>query len=86
MYKMDLNSLESVILKIRIASTQEETTADPGLSEKIASIKKAFQDYWRSEHLPLAARIAEVIDDGLPTPVLTVCGRGTQEIHLRAKS
>lgn len=35
---MDLNSLESVILKIRIASTQEETTADPGLSEKIASL------------------------------------------------
>ncbi len=33
------------------------------------------------EHLPLAQEIITVIEKGIPTPVLTVCGRGTQEIR-----
>ncbi|OPL10287.1 MAG: hypothetical protein AVO34_11390 [Firmicutes bacterium ML8_F2] len=72
---MDLNRLESVIRKIRTVSTNEEIISPLFFSEKISSIKKAFQDYWRAEHLPLAAKIAAVIDKGIPTPVLTVCGR-----------
>lgn len=78
---MNPDRLELVIHKIRTASTHEKSAVPPGLSEKISSIKKAFQDYWRTEHLPLAGSIVNVISEGIPTPVLTVCGRGTQEIR-----
>lgn len=78
---MELEKLKSVIAHIRSASTQTQERIPPGLNDRIASIKKAFQDYWRTEYLPLAARIAKTIDEGIPTPVLTVCGKGTREIR-----
>ncbi len=78
---MEPDRLKSVICKICTASIDEKAEIPPDLEMIIASIRRAFQDYWQTEHLPLAARIAQIIDEGIPTPVLTVCGRGTQEIR-----
>ena len=78
---MDLKKLEIAIDRIRSSSTQAKEKPPPGLNEIIASIKKVFQDYWRDEHLPLAINIAKTIGEGIPTPVLSVCGKGTREIR-----
>lgn len=78
---MDLDRLESVIGQIRATAIDKIAAPPTGFADRIASIKKAFQDFWQKEHLPQAFRITEAIRKGIPTPVLTVCGRGTQEIR-----
>lgn len=67
---MDLDRLKSVIGKIRTVSTDEKVKILPSLEAIIVSIRGAFQDCWQQEYVPLAARIAQIFDRGLPTSLL----------------
>jgi hypothetical protein len=76
----NIRSLEAVIRNIKQAKIQEAKRS-AALPEIIKQIKEAFLKYWQEEHLPYVTKVSSAIKKGLPTPVLTVCGRGTQEIR-----
>ncbi len=76
---MDLASLQNVITEIQYVMGKVKGVKR--LDSVIGDIKTAFETYWQDEHVPLAKMLLEKIRDGVPTPVLTICGRGTQEIR-----
>jgi hypothetical protein len=51
------------------------------LERSISAIKQSFQKNWQEEHLPSVKLVYSAIIKGLPTPVLTICGKGTMEIR-----
>lgn len=52
-----------------------------GLSISIISIRRAFLANWEKEHLPEIHRFQNIVAQGIPTPVLSICGQGTREIR-----
>ncbi len=79
MITLDLQRLENVIEEIRIAVAQQEDISN--LAVSIAGIKEAFETHWETNHIPFSEKILEKLNEGIPTPVLTVCGQGTREIR-----
>lgn len=52
-----------------------------GLASSADSIRCAFLANWEKEHLPGINQFRCGVVQGIPTPVLSICGRGTQEIR-----
>lgn len=78
--KSVFNELQQIIANIKKAKKNEQL--DIGiLSKSIENIKQSFQKNWHEEHLPYIKHVSSAIKNGLPTPVLTVCGKGTMEIR-----
>lgn len=71
--------LAIIIESIRNVYIKKEKLSD--LSEKILSIKQTFESHWQENYVPLAKKLKSKLYDGVPTPVLTVCGQGTREIR-----
>ncbi|MTI94362.1 MAG: hypothetical protein FH749_02585 [Firmicutes bacterium] len=76
---MQLDRLRAAILAIKAA--QPDETYQLSLKEKIARIRLAFKRDWYDHHAAEARQLASILKKGYPTPVLTVCGHGTQEIR-----
>lgn len=77
---MEYEHLQYIIEEIRKA--QENEVGDISILEgKIKLIKNTYLNYWKDEHLPYIKQFYEKINMGIPTPVLSICGRGTQEIR-----
>ena len=51
------------------------------LSYSIKSIRDALLANWEKEHLPEIHRFRNSVAQGIPIPVLSICGKGTQEIR-----
>jgi len=77
--RLDLIKLQESIEEIKLALS--EAREIDTLSMIIDDVKAAFEAHWEEEYLPFASKIRNAISRGIPTPVLTICGRGTQEIR-----
>ncbi len=79
MSRNDLKKLETTIRNIKEASFK----TDNRLEEKINKIKDAFITNWKVENISFINNIINSIDinKGIPLPVLSICGKGTQEIR-----
>lgn len=80
---LELERLKSTIAKIQETSTQslKVTNSNARLRKRISIIHDTFLSNWENEYLPEIQNLNGRIRQGIPTPVLTVCGRGTQEIR-----
>ncbi|MGM0411003.1 MAG: PD-(D/E)XK nuclease family protein [Bacillota bacterium] len=78
---MNLERLQNTIKGIK--SAYKDTSHEKRIAVKINNIKKNFVSNWKQENLPYVKKIVEKInpDQGIPVPVLTVCGKGTREIR-----
>lgn len=77
--KIDINRLECVINEIREACDRDNKYID--LKDKISKIKSAFYTNWEQEHLPFINEFIDKTKLGIPIPVLSICGKGTQEVR-----
>ncbi len=68
---LDLQRLEYVINQIKDAVADQGDVST--LAESIASIRQAFESHWQDSYIPFAEKILGKLDEGIPTPVLTVC-------------
>jgi len=73
---MNLEIIKNTINEIKKAQCDNYSIQDA-----VKKIKIEYEKYWEEERLPELKKIAELVNDGIPTPVLTVCGRGTQELR-----
>jgi len=80
---MTLNEdrLKEIIGEIKEAQDKARDYKTKALEGTIKNIKNAFESYWKEKYLPRASELIKAIDQGIPVPVLAVCGRGTQEIR-----
>lgn len=71
--------IENIIISIKKASYINKNH----LQDKINNIKCVFLNNWEKENIPFIRKIVENINinEGIPLPVLTICGQGTQEIR-----
>lgn len=77
---VDISKLCEVIHRIKDEfSGKEETTNN--LNIVINEIKNAFIKDWEDYYLKFIPKFLDKVNCGIPTPVLSVCGRGTQEIR-----
>jgi len=78
---ISLDKLRAVIADIKAA--YEETRIEKELKNIVSSIRKTYIQHWKEDNINFVSEITEVLapDKGLPTPVLSVCGRGTREIR-----
>lgn len=83
MNTLELENLKNSITKIQEASLQSTkvTQSNANLKKSIATIHTTFLSNWERDYLPEIRNLNQGIRQGIPTPVLTVCGRGTQEIR-----
>ena len=79
MLVLDIQKLKNAINHIKDAVAEQGNTSN--LANNIASIKQAFESHWQENYIPLAEKILDKLNEGIPTPVLTVCGQGTREIR-----
>ena len=77
---VDVKRIASIIENIKKASNKKE---DQALQIKINNIKHAFIKNWERDNLPFIQQLVEKIDlnQGIPLPILSICGQGTQEIR-----
>lgn len=75
----EISRLYEVIGNIRDAISSRSNV--DGLSFSINLIQRAFLANWEKEHLPEIHRFQNSIANGIPTPVLSICGQGTREIR-----
>lgn len=84
---MDIDKLKASIANIKSVKFNKEKLP---LSEKseisklentIQTICKAFLQNWEKDKLPLVKDWAMKLDFGIPLPVLSICGKGTQEVR-----
>jgi len=75
----EISLLHEAICNIREAISSRSNV--DSLSFSINLVRRAFLANWEEEHLPEIHRFRNSIDNGIPTPVLSICGRGTQEIR-----
>ncbi len=73
-------NLREIIDSIKSARLYDESRT-ASLPEIISAIKKSFEAHWITDYLPYAQELAAALSKGIPTPVLTVCGKGTREIR-----
>lgn len=77
-----LELLEGIINRIKESNeTYNNKVNLEYISNKISNIKNKFEKTWEAEHIPKAEKIYNAFKRGIPTPVLTVCGKGTREIR-----
>ena len=69
-----------IISSIRHAYIRGDNTQ---LKNTIIKIKNSFLLNWRKEQIPFVASVVNRIDlkSGIPLPILSICGKGTQEIR-----
>ena len=79
MIVLDIQRLENTIKQIKDAVAEKEDISI--LADSIVSIKRAFESHWQENYIPFAEKILDKLIEGIPTPVLTVCGQGTREIR-----
>lgn len=74
------NEIENIILNIKRASYKKDTNK---LAEKINKIKDTYIMNWEIENIPFIENIIKNLDtnNGIPLPILSICGQGTQEIR-----
>lgn len=82
----DLNRIRIITKAIREASAREkfiEQSDATDLESKILKIRNAYRRQWEEETLPRIKSIIKSIDlkKGIPLPILSICGKGTQEIR-----
>lgn len=65
----------------RIIKAKEVSNSNNYLRECVDSICSSFLVNWEKEHLPGIRNLSESVRRGVPTPVLSICGRGTREIR-----
>lgn len=75
--------LQNSIEKIRnVKSLSVMVVIDPqSLQDKISQIRETFIDNWKSIYEPRIRHLYDTVQKGIPTPVLSICGRGTREIR-----
>lgn len=84
---MDIDKLKVAISNIKSVKFNKEklTLADKDeiskLDNTIQTICKAFLQNWEKDKLPLVKDWATKLENGIPLPVLSICGKGTQEIR-----
>lgn len=74
-------SLKESIGNIRNASEKVSEKDSSKIKELIMDIKLTFNDSWVTERLPAVLKCKELLEAGIPTPSLSVCGKGTREIR-----
>lgn len=75
----NINELNKVIEKIK--AINKDKTRINELDLAIKDIEKQFIIDFQNKYLDIAKEILDKFEKGLPTPVLSVCGKGTQEIR-----
>lgn len=78
---VSIDKLEAVIDDLKIA--YKDTRLEKELEDIIGSIKSTYIHNWKDENKDFVNRVIDNLspDRGLPTPVLSVCGKGTREIR-----
>lgn len=81
-----IEKLNSIISDIREATSKktslnEITENTDQLEITIKHLCTTFLSNWEQEHLPDIKSFREAFNGGIPIPVLSVCGKGTQEIR-----
>ncbi|MDY0236314.1 MAG: PD-(D/E)XK nuclease family protein [Gudongella sp.] len=73
--------IKDIILNIKKASFKKDKVQQ--LQKKIIQIKSAFMTNWETDNIPFIENILNNIDihEGIPLPILSICGHGTQEIR-----
>lgn len=79
MNAIELSELKQVIESIRSISNKHHEENE--LQQKIQAIKQATEHEWGERYFPIIQKLNNHLRYGIPVPVLTVCGRGTQEIR-----
>jgi hypothetical protein len=77
---VDTEKLEEINNKIKDEVNKDFVKINK-LDKAIDEIKSAFLREVENTYLKFIPELLEKINDGLPTPALSVCGRGTQEIR-----
>lgn len=69
-----------IISNIKRAYIRDDNTQ---LKKTIIKIKNSFLSNWRKEQLPFVTTVVNKMDlkSGIPLPILSICGKGTQEIR-----
>lgn len=75
----NINELNKVIKKIK--AINKDKTRINQLDLTIKDIEKQFIIDFQNKYLDIAKEILDKFEKGLPTPVLSICGKGTQEIR-----
>lgn len=78
---LDLIRLQEVVGEIKEVQFKSRDSKNKNLEKTINDIKTAFESHWKEEYLPHAFELNKTITRGIPFPVLTICGKGTQEIR-----
>lgn len=85
------NDLKEVISEIVRLQKEEDARLDvrsevsasteQDISRIITEISEAYHSEWKKEKLEFAQNFLAIAWSGIPLPVLSICGRGTQEIR-----
>ena len=85
---IDLASVISEIINLRIEENPQsknqvtlQSTSTQTFSEIVDSITEAYHHDWEKQKLEFAQNFLARTWAGMPLPVLSICGRGTQEIR-----
>lgn len=72
--------IENIISNIKRASYKRDENK---LEEKINNIKSVFIRNWERDNVPLIRNLVNTInlDKGIPLPILSICGQGSQEVR-----
>ena len=78
---LSIEKLQTIIKDIK--STYKDNRLEEKLKERVNSIKKAYICNWKAENISFVRKVINNLDPdkGIPTPVLSVCGKGTKEIR-----
>ena len=85
--KQDLSNIIFDISRLRIAEnknkidSKKNITTNQELSALIENITQAYHRDWEKEKLEFAQNFLSRTWAGMPLPVLSICGKGTQEIR-----
>lgn len=69
------------IVEARMSAHATSSDSDRNVSDIIRTIRDVYERDWNKQKLDLARQVLSRTWAGIPLPVLTVCGRGTQEIR-----
>lgn len=72
--------IENIISNIKTASYKRD---DNNLEGKINKIKGAFITNWETDNIEFIKSFVNniTLDNGIPLPILSICGQGTQEVR-----
>jgi len=83
---LDIDKLEACIEEIKLANIMESSLIyidgrNTSLKNKIHEIRETFLSCWEQDQLPIVMNCAKKLRNGIPLPVLSICGEGTREIR-----